>query len=188
MNSYLDRINDFLSYLDSDAWAALQSISTTRVFKKGDFLLRQDEVCKRSFLLEEGTARKYYLNDGREITTELYFKEDIAVSLNSYTLQVPSREYIQAITDVSVTVTDHNSFQAIKKQYPKLAELDLMITEYYAVWLEDRLFQLHTMDATERYRLMLTKQPHIIREVPLTYIASYLGISLETLSRIRARI
>jgi hypothetical protein len=55
------------------------------------------------------------------------------------------------------------------------------------MWLEDRLFQFHTMDATKRYQILLENHPHIIQNIPLTFIASYLGISLETLSRIRAK-
>ena len=63
-----------------------------------------------------------------------------------------------------------------------------MMTEYYAMWLEQRLFDFHTLDAAARYQKLLQKQPHIIKNIPLTIVASYLGISLETLSRIRARI
>jgi hypothetical protein len=62
-----------------------------------------------------------------------------------------------------------------------------MMTEYYAMWLEDRLFQFHTMDAASRYQKLLKDHAHTIQNVPLTIIASYLGISLETLSRIRAK-
>lgn len=67
-------------------------------------------------------------------------------------------------------------------------ELDLMITEYHAMWLEERLFQFHSMDATQRYLLLLQDHPEFIRDIQLTHIASYLGVSLETVSRIRARI
>jgi hypothetical protein len=63
-----------------------------------------------------------------------------------------------------------------------------MLTEYYAIWVENRLFEFHTKSATERYKDILHKSPHIIQNIPLTIIASYLGISLETLSRIRAKI
>lgn len=188
MTAYLDKINTFISHLDPKTLTALQNISSIKTFKKGSFLLSMDETCKKSYVLESGIARKYYLNDGKEITTELFFKDDIAISLHSYVQQIPSREFIQAITAVSVTVTDYQAFQVLKTQYPVLMELDLMMTEYYAIWLEDRLFQFHTLTATARYVHLLQKQPQIIQYIPLTYIASYLGISLETLSRIRAKL
>lgn len=188
MNTYLDKINLFISQLDSETLSALDEISIAKTFKKGEFLLRQDDVCKSSYFIEKGIVRKYYLNDGKEITTELIFENDLAISFESYLTQCPSREFIQAISDITVSKIDYYEFREAKKQYPKLMELDLMLTEYYAIWLEDRLFQFHTLDATQRYSQLLTRQSHIVHYVPLTYIASYLGISLETLSRIRAKI
>lgn len=188
MTSYIDKINDYIRALDNDTLAVLQSISSERTYKKGELLLRQNEICGKSYLLLSGIARKYYLNDGKEITTELYFKNDLAVSFASYTLQQPSSEFIEALTDVSVSITHYGAFQEAKKKYPKLITLDLMLAEYYAMWVEKRLFQFHSMTATERYIDILDRSPHIIQNIPLTIIASYLGISLETLSRIRAKI
>lgn len=188
MISYLLEINNFVENLDSKTLKMLESISVTKTYKKGDYLLQQDQICKNSYFIEKGIARKFYLNDGKEITTELYFDDDMAVSFYSYCLQKPSREYIQAITDVSVSQTDYIAFQKAKKNFPKLIELDLMMNEYCVMWLEERLFEFHTMDATSRYLKILKEHSHIVQNIPLTYIASYLGISLETLSRIRAKI
>jgi CRP-like cAMP-binding protein len=188
MTNYLDKINDYIKQLDPESLIVLDSISTEKMFKKGDFLLRQHQICAKSYVIEDGVVRKYYLNDGKEITTELLFENDIAVSFKSYTMQKPSMEIIQAITDVKVSVTSYEAFQKAKKIHPKLLILDLMMTEYYTIWLEERLFQFHTLSATERYSLLLKEHPHYLQSVPLTHIASYLGISLETLSRIRAKI
>jgi CRP-like cAMP-binding protein len=188
MVSQLQNIDDFINQLDSKTLEILESISHTKTYKKGEYLLQQDQICKNSYFIENGIARKFYLNDGKEITTELYFDDDMAVSFDSYCLQKPSREYIQAITDIRVSQTDYAAFQKAKKDYPKLIELDLMMNEYFVMWLEERLFEFHTMDATSRYMKILKEHSHIIQTIPLTYIASYLGISLETLSRIRAKV
>ncbi len=187
MTFYLDKIDNFIARLDAESLKALNSISSLKSVKKGDFLLRQDDVCKKSLWIETGIARKYYLNDGKEITTEIYFDNDIAVSFDSYCLQKPSREFIQALTDMTISQTDFTDFQTAKQQFPKLVTLDLLMTEYYAMWLENRLFEFHTMDATQRYLKLCKDHPHFIQNIPLTFIASYLGISLETLSRIRAK-
>jgi CRP-like cAMP-binding protein len=187
MKSYPKKIYNFIDNLDAETLLALQSITTEKQIKKGDYLLRQDEICKKSFWIEKSVARKYYLHDGKEITTELYFDNDVAVSFDSYCLQKPSKEFIQVLADTTISQTDYDAFQKAKLEYPKLAILDLMLTEHYAMWLEDRLFQLHTMDATTRYKKLLAEHAIIVQNVPLTYIASYLGISLETLSRIRAK-
>jgi CRP-like cAMP-binding protein len=187
MNIQLLKINEFVNNLEVDAMEALSTISIDKVFKKGDYLLREGDVCKKSCWIEKGIARKYYLNDGKEITTELYFDNDIAIAFDSYCLQKPGREFIQALTDMSVSQTDYVAFQKAKQTFFALEKLDLMMTEYYAMWLEERLFQFHTMDAKSRYKNIIDQHPHIIQHIPLTFIASYLGISLETLSRIRAK-
>jgi len=184
----LKKIDELIQNLDSDTLSALENIRELKRYKKGEFLLHQDKLCRYSFWIEQGILRKFYWNDTKEITTELIFEHDIAVSFGSYVLQKPSKEFIQAVTDVTVYQTEAQSFQMLKAKFPKLVELDLMMTEYYAMWLEKRLFEFRTRNATERYLQLLRQQPHIILEVPLTYIASYLGISLETLSRIRSKI
>ena len=177
MISYLNKINEFVNSLDTESGRALNAISVNKTYKKGAFLLQQDQICRKSFFIEKGVGRKYYLNDGKEITTELLFENDIAISLDSYTLQKPSREIIQAVTDINVAETDYQQFQKAKINFPKLVTLDLMMTEYYAIWLENRLFQFHTLSATERDKLLLKEHPHYIQNVPLTFIASYIGIS-----------
>jgi CRP-like cAMP-binding protein len=188
MKLLLNKINDYINGLDAETSAALQSISSEKRFKKGEILLNQTEICTKSYLINSGIARKYYLNEGKEITTELFFENDLAVSFDSYALQKPSREFIEALTDVSVSITYYQAFQNAKLNHPQLITLDLMLAEYYAIWVENRLFEFHTKSATERYKDILHKSPHIIQNIPLTIIASYLGISLETLSRIRAKI
>jgi CRP-like cAMP-binding protein len=188
MTLYIDKINNYIKCLDNETLNALQSISSNKKYKKGELLLRQNEICGKSYLILSGIARKFYLNDVKEITTELYFENDLAVSFDSYTLQQPSREFIEALTDVTVSITHYQAFQDAKTKYPKLLTLDLMLAEYYGMWVENRLFQLHTLTATERYLEILNKSAHIIQTIPLTIIASYLGITLETLSRIRAKI
>ena len=153
MKSYLNKINQFILGLDGETRSAFEELTTSKIFCKGEYLLRQDEICRHSFFIVDGIARKFYLTeDGLEITTELYFADDLAVSFQSYTLQKPSREFIQTLEKTSVTATDHQAFQQLKTDFPKLLELDLMMTEYYAMWLEERLLQFHTHDATERYR------------------------------------
>lgn len=188
MKIYIDKITHLIENLDDETLLSLEAVSKSKIFSKGEFLLKADSVCSKSYWVESGIIRKFYLHNDREITTEFYFKDDLATSYDSYTLQKPSREYIQALTDTIVNVTDYTDFQHIKKIHPQLQELDCLITEYYALWLEEKVFELHTQNATQRYESLLKKSPHIIHQVKLSQIASYLNISIETLSRIRAKI
>lgn len=82
---------------------------------------------------------------------------------------------------------DYGAFQALKTEFPILTELGLRLTEYYAVWQEERLRQFRLLDATQRYELLLRTQPDRTQHLSLIHIASYLGVSLEALSRIRGK-
>lgn len=174
--------------LDPDTKQALDQLSETKTVRKGEHLLRPGERCRSSFWVQQGILRKFILHHGTERTTEFFFADDIAVAFSSYCLQMPGEEGIEALTDGTVLVTPFDDFQALKKQYPVLIELDLMMTEYYAMMVEDRSTQFHHLDAKERYLRLLEMEPHILLEVPLTHIASYLGITLASLSRIRAQL
>jgi CRP-like cAMP-binding protein len=187
MQTHLHKINNFLKALHPDTTIYLGNISTRKTYKKGAFLLRENETCKHSFWVEKGIVRKFILLDGKEKTTDLLFENEIAVAFESYVLQKPGMENMQALTDTIVAQTEYHAFQQAKKIYPELIELDLLLTEYYTLWLEKRHFEWTTLDATGRYKLLLHEQPYVVQQVALTHIASFLGISLETLSRIRAR-
>jgi CRP-like cAMP-binding protein len=188
MKDYVDKINRLIEEFDNETLISLETISKSKTFLKGDYLLKANSVCTKSYWVESGIIRKFYLHQDREVTTEFYFKDDLAISFDSYILQEPGREYIQALTDAVVNVTDYTNFQSAKRKHPQLQELDFLLTEYYALRLEEKVFELHTLNATQRYETLLKKSPHIVQQVQLTQIASYLNISLETLSRIRAKI
>jgi len=188
MQQQLKKIEEYFQSLDAETREALQKLAVRKTYRKGEFLLKQDEQGRCSFDIEAGIVRKYYLNDGKEVTTGLLFPGDLAISFVAYTLQEPSKEYIQAVTEVVVAQLDYHGFQLLKNKYPKLVVLDLLLTEYHALWLESRLLELRTLNAEDRYKQLVRSHPHIVQQVSLTHIASYLGVTLETLSRIRARL
>lgn len=185
--THFDKIKQIIATFDEKTQKAFNAVSETKEFKKGDFLLLEGEICRQSFYIKKGIARKFYYDDGKEVTTEFYFSNDLAVSFSSYIFQKPSRETIECLTDVSVSTTNYQGFQEVKQKFPILIELDLLITELYTAWLEERIFDFQTLNATQRYEKLIKHSPYLIKQLQLTHIASYLGISLETLSRIRAK-
>ncbi|MCS4304117.1 Crp/Fnr family transcriptional regulator [Chryseobacterium sp. BIGb0232] len=187
MTEHIEKIQFLISRFDRETLEALEKITAKEQFKKGEILLQQGKVCRKSYLIIEGVARKFTYSDKKEITTEFFFKNDIAISFTSYINQKPSREIIECLTDTTVESVDFNAFETIKKQFPLLMEYDILLTELYILWLEDRLFDFHSLNATERYEQLMKKSPEYFHHLKLTHIASYLGISLETLSRIRAK-
>ncbi len=155
--------------------------------KKNDFLLNEGEYCKNIYYLKSGIFRNYYIKEGNEIITSFAFPSDISTILRSILLNEPSREYIQAVTDCDLYSIAIESYQKIKSRYSIIDKIDAKITQLYALMLEERLFSLKFHTAAERYQILLEREPLIVKYIPLTYIASYLGITLETLSRIRAQ-
>lgn len=187
MKEHINKIQILISRFDKETLEALEKITTTEQFKKGTILLQQHEICRKSYLITDGVARKFTYADKKEITTEFFFKDDIAISFASYINQKPSREIIECLTDTTIESVDFNAFETTKKQFPLLMEYDILLTELYIIWLEERLFDFHALNATERYKQLMKKSPEYFHHLKLTHIASYLGISLETLSRIRAK-
>lgn len=177
-----------INLLDKQTFAQIQKYIEVKTFPKGGYLFRQDEVCKRIYWIKKGICRKYYLHDGKEITTEILFENNFVSSAKSFVLQKPSNEFARAITEVETWSLTKSNFALLKEQHPEIQSLDLKFVELYVIWLEERLFQFHTQDATTRYSNLLRDHPHYIQQIPLNYIASFLGISLETLSRIRAKV
>jgi len=107
--------------------------------------------------------------------------------MRSILLKEPSLENIQIVTKAEVYELSIETLNALKQEHPKIEQAINTLSEYYILWLEDRLSLLQFHTATERYNLLLEREPILIHTVPLSYLASYLGISGETLSRIRAK-
>lgn len=188
MNPYIKRIKDASYRLAPEISAELEGVFGDKRFSKGSYLLRPGQVCTAHLLIKEGIARKFYFSEQKEITTEIYFHDDVAVSLDSYIMQKPCDVFLEALTELEVTVIDYRRFQQLAHAHPEVMLLDKMFIEYYAVWFEQRLREFQTLDASQRYLRLLEKEPHIVRSLPVTIIASYLNVSLETLSRIRSKI
>lgn len=187
MTEHVEKIQALISRFDKETLDALNKITVTEKLRKGDILLQQGEICRKSYLITDGVARKFTYADKKEVTTEFFFRDNTAISFKSYISQKPSKEVIECLTDVTAETVDYKAFEIAKEKYPLLMEYDILLTELYIIWLEERLFNFHALNATERYEELLKKSPEYFHHLKLTHIASYLGISLETLSRIRAK-
>jgi CRP-like cAMP-binding protein len=188
MNPYIKRIKDLSLKLSPEVLMELEKGFVDKKFSKGSYLLRPGQICNSHFLIKEGIARKFYKHSDKEITTEIYFHDDVAISLDSYIMQKPTDVYIEALTELEVTIIDSGRFHKVANTYSEVMLLDKMFIEYYAVWFEQRLKEFQTLDASQRYLKLIEKEPQIVRFLPVTIIASYLNVSLETLSRIRSKI
>lgn len=148
----------------------------------------RNKTNKYIYFLEEGICRIYYPKKGKEVILDFCFPGNIILPLNSYVHGKPTYEIVDTITNcvlhrISIQQLEHlyNSSIAIANWGRKLAEIETLK-------IEDRLMQSLFKSAAERYHDLLKKEPILLQHIKLGYIATYLGVSQVTLSRIRAEI
>jgi CRP-like cAMP-binding protein len=154
--------------------------------KRNTFLHKEAVVCNDFFFVKSGILRTYYSKMGVDIIIAFTFPGDIATSFRSILMHEPSKYSVQAVTDCAVYSISIREFEKLKQEFPVIQQLSIELTELYALWLEDRICTLQFQTAKEKYNELLQHDSQMLRSIPLTFIASYLGITLETLSRIRA--
>lgn len=186
--NYLKYIENTSTKLDLLLKSEFNNSVQLKSLKKNDFLVLEGDVCKYYYFLREGILRSYYLKNGYEITTSFTFPNNVATIYRSIILNIPSNEFLQAITECTVYQMNVCDFVQLKNQHPIMHEMENIFTTAYTLLLEERLFSVQFQTASERYKHLLEHYPQYIQFIPLKYIASYLGITLETLSRVRAKI
>ena len=162
------------------------ALKIKRILKK-EILLKEGQVCNYIYFIEQGFLRSYYVNEGKEITGWFMKENDIIVSVNSFFKRLPSYENIQAIENSTLHYVHFDELQNIYKDFIEFNIIGRVLAEMYYTLSEERLYGMRSHTAEERFNFLLDKHPEIIQRAPVGYIASYLGISLETLSRLRGR-
>jgi CRP/FNR family transcriptional regulator, anaerobic regulatory protein len=167
------------------SFAILLPFGKLKNLKKGTFIVEKGELCAKFFLIQEGIFRTFRETNEIEYTTGFSFKGDFDTSPFSFYYEVPATETIEAITDATVLVFDRQDFWEITKNNPILQKGIYLLLAGYIELLEDRLHQNRSMTAQERYLQLIEDQPQEVKKISLGFIASFLGITKERLSRIR---
>ena len=152
---------------------------------KASYLIKEGKVSNHIYFLEKGCLRGFYNLDGKEITYWFAFENDFVTSFYSFITRKPSVENIQVMEDSTLWSIAYDDLQKLYNKHPDIERFGRLINEHYYVMLEERFVSNHFKEARERYENLASNSPHIIQRAPLGYIASYLGITQETLSRIR---
>jgi CRP-like cAMP-binding protein len=155
--------------------------------KKGDYFLKTGRNSDRLGFLQSGIIREFLFIDDKEVTKWISTKGYFVVDLSSFIFHSPARWNIQAITDCELFVIDKSDYQRIIQFIPRWAELEkLFIAKCFSV-LEDRIISHLSMTAEERYKQLFNFNKELFNQVPLQYLASMLGMTPETFSRIRKK-
>lgn len=138
--------------------------------------------------MEHGALRGFYNLDGKEITHWFGFENDFVTSFHSFITTEPAVENIQLLEGSILWAISKETLTGLFNRYNEIDRLVRIVYEKYYIRLEERFVNAQFKTAGERYENLLQQTPHILERVPLGHIASYLGISQETLSRIRSRL
>lgn len=158
-------------------------------FNAKDYLSEMGKISNTIFFILNGLARVYYLKDGKEITTYLSSDEGFIASYSSFINQTQSFENIQCIEDCEVLSITFEKMQFLYKEIPNWERVGRILAEQNYLCIADRVLKLQMIPAKEKYQTFLASAPaKIIQRTPLIYIASFLGITPESLSRIRQEI
>lgn len=157
-------------------------------FKKGTVLLKAGEIAKDCYLLLKGCVRQYYVVDGNEKTTSFFVEGQGFSSFKSASKGIPSNHFLECVEDVSLAVLSVKKELELYQKYPNFESLSRSGMEEQLGDYQEMLAKFVTSKPEERYLELLEKRPDLINRIPQYQLASYLGVSPETLSRIRKRI
>lgn len=166
----------------------LEKLFTLKEFSKGDHLFRQGEVCRYLFYIKKGMVRVYYNSSkGREITLWFSAEDSLVTAIDSYYLNKPTRDSCEALEDLVVYTISHSQLETLLNN-EKGAQIVFHIMFEVTRKMADLNDSIRFRSAEERYKSLVSNYPAILQRVSLGQIASYLGITQETLSRIRGKI
>ncbi|KAF2327133.1 MAG: Crp/Fnr family transcriptional regulator [Flavobacterium nitrogenifigens] len=165
---------------------AITSCFKYEKFNAKEYLSSMGKTSNKIFFIVEGLARVYYLKDGKEITTYLSCDEGFIASYSSFINQSVSFENIQCIEDCEVLSITFEKMQFLYNEIPNWERVGRILAEQNYLCMADRVLKLQMIPAKEKYQTFLSSAPaKIMQRTPLIYIASFLGITPESLSRIR---
>jgi CRP-like cAMP-binding protein len=160
-----------------------------RITKRGDFLLQPGEVCKYVYFIVEGCLQVFVIDKhGTESTREFYIEEQWATDIFGFQNQTPSSEYIRCAEPTKLLQIHYESFQKLTKEVPQFGAIYKQILEVSYNNTVYRVNTLTSMDALDRIKWMMENKPKIMARLSSKMIASYLGISAETLTRLKSKI
>ncbi|MBA4852265.1 Crp/Fnr family transcriptional regulator [Emticicia sp. BO119] len=187
LENYLQFIQQ-IHPLSQESIEALVPFLVPKNFARKDFLVHQGNVSDELHFIVSGCVREYFEDaNANEINTWFGFENAIAVSTYSFFSQKPSLTNIQALEDTETIVIKHEDLQKLFNQFHEIERLGRLLAEQYLVQIEEIKIILQTLSARQRYEYLLQNKPEFIKRIPLKYLASFLGIKLETLSRVRGQ-
>lgn len=166
---------------------AIQKAAIIKRFNKNEFFLREGEVCNSIGFIEKGSMRLYYDSPDKEACNDFFFENSVVGSFASFFSETPSIVNIVAIEESEIILFEKQQIGKLIQEYPALKRLSEFIIHEQFIRAEKREESLLKFSPEVRFKNLLEEHPKIFKRIPLHYVASYLNITPETLSRYRTK-
>lgn len=185
-NALLDFIAQYITLSDAEA-EAITSLDIFQTVKKGTILLKEGEYSKKGYFVLKGCIRTYYIIDGEEKTTAFYTEME-GLTPNCVVNGKGSDYYVAVSEDSIITIADQNMEEEVFAKFPKFETLCRILSEKLLLKKQIDFDLFKTSSPEQRYQNLLDQRPDLLQRVPQHQLASYLGITPQSLSRLRRRI
>lgn len=165
----------------------LRDILKEREVPKNTYLLKRGHVNSSIYFITKGLVRCYYIKNDREISSGFMKEGDIAISVESFFKQIPSKENIQALEDCIIYYASYRDLQFAYKNFPEFNFIGRVLTEKYYMQSEQRLCSIKMQRSKERYDYLLQNNSELIQRVPAKYLASYIGLHEAYMSFVKGK-
>jgi CRP-like cAMP-binding protein len=176
-----------LPAMTEDSWKICESTLSVRNIKKGEMLVREGMICNHVSFINHGLVKIYYVVGGKEKIINFCNELNYVSDYHSFLVQAPAQTFVTAIEDTEVIDTSYSGLQMLYERVPEANILGRMIAERLFIQMCESTSCEVKDSIEERYRKVMQEKPWLVQRAPQYMIASYLGITPEALSRVKAR-
>lgn len=191
INSYISSMIDNKDYapvsLSLDAMMAIFTKLQKEELPKNNLLVKPGHICEHIYFIEKGAARIFYYKDEKDVTDGFRGEETLLLSIISFIRQKPDKRGIELLDDCVLWKLSYKDLEELSSEFPDIQHLYRMIMSSVLIMTQNRIDRMLFQTAEERYEDFIKSHPRAAELLTLGMIASFLGITQETLSRIRSK-
>lgn len=174
--------------LCADEIIFLNQVFEQKLYKQDEIVLKKGDICNHIFFIEKGILKTYFINNfGKEAINGIAIENNFCTSISSFINQTPSSENIKALEETKLIYINFRNFKLLIEKFPVYKEIYINILEDYLTFTTWRLESVMLMDAKERYNTLMKVFPKLFLKISNKDMAEYMGMSPETLSRIKSK-